>query len=370
MLDPADFGAVVALLGVAIVGQVPGLALQAVIARHIAVAPAGERARLVRSLLRHAVVVGALVAAVAALAATPMAHLLHLHSPAAMLWLAAALWPTTVVFAVQGVLQGGERFGALAMLLVGVAVTRVAGGVAGGVSGPGGVFLGVAAGAVVVLGLALWLVRTPRGTGHMPLLAQVLYAELWPAIVGVGALLALTNIDVVLARHFLSGPQSGLYAAGTVASKIAFWFPQAVAMVVFPRLADSSRSPGLLGRAAAVIVGLGVVTSAGCALLGPWVFGILLGQDYTRLGPVLGLFAAAGAAGTLVQLALYSGIAVRNRLLTACLVAALATLVTVVWTATHSSMLQIVCTVLVVLSTVAAIGLAISWRRLPGRARA
>lgn len=364
LLTVADFGAVVALLGVAIVGQVPAMALQVVVARHLATATAATRPGLARALLLHAGLVALAVAALAALITVPATGLLHLGSPGPMAWLAASLAPVTLIFAVQGLLQGEERFTALGVFLVVMAVTRVGGGLAGSGFGPAGVFAGIALGAVAALAVALFLVRRDLvAAGGQPFQPREFYGELWTAVAGMGALLALTNVDVMLARHFLSRHDSGLYAAGAVASKIAFWFPQAVAVVVFPRLADAEQREGLLARAATVVIGLGVLTSAGTALLGPWIFGILLGAEYRTLGATLGVFAAAGAAGTLVQLLLYSGIASKDRAITAVLVAALVVLVGVVSTVAHGSVTTIIVTVLTTLVTLAVVGLLLSrWR--------
>src|SRR5215207_2284587 len=140
VLPLGDFGATVALLGVAIVGQVPAIALQAVVARHVATADGQARPGQARALLTHSSLVALAVTLVAALVTLPAAELLHLGSPAPMAWLAASLAPTTLIFAVQGLLQGEERFGALAALLVVVGVTRVGGGLAGAAFGPSGVF--------------------------------------------------------------------------------------------------------------------------------------------------------------------------------------------------------------------------------------
>ena len=373
LLTVGDFGAVVALLGVAIVGQVPAMALQVVVARHLATATAATRPGLARALLWHAGLVGLAVAALAALITVPAAGLLHLGSPGPMAWLALSLAPVTLIFAVQGLLQGEERFMALGIFLVIMAVTRVGGGLSGSGYGPAGVFAGIAIGAVVALAVALYLVRhdlTDHGSPPQGFHPREFYGELWTAVAGMGALLALTNVDVMLARHYLSRHDSGLYAAGAVASKIAFWFPQAVAVVVFPRLADAEQRCGLLARAATVVVGLGVLTSVGTALLGPWIFGILLGAEYRTLGATLGLFAAAGAAGTLVQLLLYSGIASKDRTITGVLVAALVLLVGLVSTVAHGSVGAIIATVLSTLVGLAVVGLLLSWWRSQATARA
>ncbi len=365
LLTTADFGAAVALLGVSIVGQVPAMALQAVVARHVATAARPGQAR---ALMVHSAVVAVAVGLVAALATLPLAGLLHLGSVWPMLWVAVALAPTTLFFAVQGLLQGEERFTALAALLLIVSVTRVGGGLAGAASGTSGAFAGIAGGAVVALVIALVMVRRELGAAPVPdadapAERRAFYSELWTAVAGMGALLALTNVDVILARHYLSRHDSGLYAAGAVASKIAFWFPQAVAVVVFPRLSDPEQRDTLLARAAAVVLGLGVVTSVATALVGPWILGLLIGPQYKTLGITLGLFAAFGAAGTLVQLVLYSGIATRDRLITGVLVGALAVLICVVAFAFHGSVTSIVTAAFVTMSILAVGGLLLTrWR--------
>ncbi|MDQ1652832.1 MAG: hypothetical protein QOI35_2032 [Cryptosporangiaceae bacterium] len=352
IFSSATFGAASALLAVAIVGQVPAMALQVVAARRIALGgPAAARGLLARAGL----VAGAL-GVLGCVAAVPLAGLLHLPSVWPVLWLVVTLVPTTLIFAVQGVLQGGERFEALAVLLAVAGLTRVAGGIAGTTAGLAGVFAGTAVGAGVALAVSLWLARRElRG----PVNPQRIGAELLHAAAGLGALLALTNVDVILARHYLPPEAAGRYAAGAVAAKVAFWLPQAVAMVAFPRLTDPELRGALLTKAVAVVAGLGLATSAGAAVLGPWLFGHLLNPEYATLGPALGLFAAAGAAGTLVQLVLYTGIAAGERAIGLLLGGALVVLVTLVGTVAHGSVLAIVCSVLGVELVLAVAGLAV-----------
>jgi O-antigen/teichoic acid export membrane protein len=359
LLAPAEFGAIGALFGLAIVGQVPGFAVQAVVARRVATRRRSA-ATAPRALLLAGVAVAAGVAVTAALLAVPLAGVLHLGSPAATFWLAASLGPGTVAFAVQGVLQGAERFGPLGLLILVTAALRVTGGLAGVPGGTAGVFAGVTAGAVGAVVFALYLLRGTLTGGPLP---RGLAGEWWHAVLGLGALLALTNADVVLARHFLSPETSGLYAAGAVVEKIAFWLPQAVALVVFPRLTDPVARRPILLRACAAVAGLGAATSLGAAVLGPWVLGLVLGPAYRTLGAELGLFAAAGAAGALVQLLLYSGIAHGSRRIGALLLAALAALVAFVATVGHGSVTAVIGSVVLVLGTVAVGGLAVSFRR-------
>ena len=375
LLVPAEFGAVGALFSLAIVGQVPGLALQAVVARHVATTlRTGTGGAPARALLLAGLAAGVGVTATALALAVPLAGMLHLGSSAPTLWLAAVLGPGTVAFAAQGLLQGAERFGALAVLIVVTATARVVGGLAGSPGGPAGVLAGMTAGALVTVAVGVALLRRdlaarPRTPGAAAASRPALAREWWHAMAGLGALLALTNAEVVLARHYLPPATSGLYAAGAVVEKIAFWLPAAVALVVFPRLTDpDARGPVLL-RACAAVGALGAVTSVGAATGGPWALGLLLGPPYGALGAELGLFAAAGAAGALAQLLLYSGIASGSRAVGLLLLAALGALVALVATVAHGSVGAVIGAVIAVLGTVAAVGVAVSFRP-PATARA
>src|SRR6266536_3027054 len=116
LLEPGAYGALGALLAVVLIGTVPGLAVQAVVARHTAVR-GGDRAAVAELWSRT-------------LAAAPaLAAFLHLGSLAPALWLAASILPLPLVSALQGMLQGVQRFGALGAALLVNAVARLAVGV-------------------------------------------------------------------------------------------------------------------------------------------------------------------------------------------------------------------------------------------------
>jgi O-antigen/teichoic acid export membrane protein len=126
------------------------------------------------------------------------------------------------------------------------------------------------------------------------------------------ALLALANLDLLLARNALTGPDSGRYSAGTVCAKAAFWLPQVVAVVVFPRLSDPDAGRAVLRRAVLVVAGLGAVELLGALVLGRLALEITFGKGYGSLGPVVPLFVLQGAALSIVQLLVYRAIATRD----------------------------------------------------------
>src|SRR6266540_3575789 len=163
-LGPAGYGALAALLALVLIGAFPGMALQVVVARQTVRCGSDDRAlaELWAGTLTVTLAAGAGLALLGVLAAPAVTGFLHLDSMVPALWLAAALAPLPAIAAMQGMLQGRERFGALAAVLlaaaagklaVGVALVALGGGVAGAVAG-------AAAGGALALLIGLVLVRS------------------------------------------------------------------------------------------------------------------------------------------------------------------------------------------------------------------
>jgi hypothetical protein len=410
LLGPAAYGALGALLALVLVGSVPGVALQAVVARRTALLrqEAGQDAAATwqgtRWLVDRA---GVALAAVTVLAAPALVAFLHLDSAVPVLWLALALAPTPLLFAVQGLLQGRERFGALAVVMVAGAAAKLAAGLALVAAGFGvaGALAGVAAGGALAALAGLRLARPgaprpvppqarpgasqpapqagsalrpdqpakqarqgrrpgPEGAG-----VRDLWREVGGATVGLLGLFLLANLDVLLARHYLDATASGLYALGAVVAKVAFWGPQFVTTLVFTRLVVAADPRRLLGRSALLVAGFGGLLAA--ALAAAVRLGLdvpVLGQGYAGLGPLLPLFAALGTGQALVQLLLFEGIATRDRRMGRAVAGALAAEAALVAVAMHGSVAQVVTAALAVVAALVVAGWWLLRRRLAPRA--
>jgi O-antigen/teichoic acid export membrane protein len=272
--------------------------------------------------------------------------------------------PLPALAAVQGMLQGRERFALLAVVLVAAAAGKLAAGVALVALGTGvdGAVAAVAVGSLAAVLLALVWVRPDRPAAGRTardwarLLPRGLGREVAAATGGILGLFVLANVDVLLARHHLGAAASGLYAAGAVVAKIAYWAPQFVVLIVFPRMVTSNDRRRLLARSAGCMAAFGVLLVAAAAAAPHLAAGLAFGQSYLAVGPTLPLFAALGTCLALVQLVLFSGIASADARLTFLLVAAVAAEVVTVSTVLHRSVAEIVTVALVVAATLLAGG--------------
>ena len=358
VLGPADYGALGALLGLVLIGSVAALALQAVVARQVAVTQAADGPSPgARLLVRQGVRAGLAVGGVALLASPLVTYGLRLDGPAPALWLAAGLVPLTMIGMLQGYLQGTERFGALAVVFLVAAAGKVGGGLIGLalVPSPTAAMAGMAVCSVLAV-LVGWRV-VAAAAGSAPDVAAGSVAELLAAGQSLLLLLALTNTDVLLARRFLDEHDAGLYAVGAVVAKGAYWLPQFVAVLAFPRLADPDRRRHAAGIAVALVFALGVLTTAVVAVAPRVVVLAVGGAEYAQLSGQVALFAAAGSSFALAQLLLYSRLATHDRQASVSLIVGLAVLVGVVVLWLHDSVTQIVAASMGVALFVCVVGL-------------
>lgn len=336
LLAPSVFGELGSLLAVLAIGAVPAMGLQTVVALRVARAPDQDRGPLVTLGL----MTGGAVFATALAAAPVLVVLLHLPGPWAVLLLACALAPITLVGLCHGILQGTQRFRSMARLIATEAVGRVGGTLAGLLllRTPAGAFAGTLAGSVLVA-CAGWLicgrpVPGPRGAGHV---RDVLHA-----VQALLALVLLVNLDLVLARHTLPAGAAGEYAVGSVITKIAYWLPYSIAVVVLPRLADATARRRIVPIALAVCAAVDAVVVLGCALFGRTVVSLVGGSAYASSSLPVWPFALVGSLLALVQILLYSRIAGADRRTTSLTWLAVGFEVVLVLVWWHGSAVQVV----------------------------
>ena len=307
---PAEYGALGALLGVGLIGGIPAGAMQYVLARRTASAglPAGANER---AGLRLSVTVGTVLGGLVIVLSPVADAFFHLGSPWPALWLGVMLLPYSVQGAMLGGLLGHERYAAFAAGQVLTAVARFAAGVVTAL-----LTLSVA-GAMAALAVGtfaaaagLWWLSGPA-SWSVPGRSRDLLADLARACSAIAGVIVLSNVDLLLARHFLSPAESGAYALAALFGKACLWGAQFVPALVFPRLARDGSGRGLLLRSAAAAGGVGLAGILAAAVAAGPVVRAIAGDDpgYAEAVDLAVPFAVLGTLWALVQLALLAAVA-------------------------------------------------------------
>ena len=345
ILDPADFGALGALLGLLVIVATLGISTQALTARRVSTASATERKDVEGQAIRlsifaaFAILIGALILSwpISAIFAIPIL---------AVFTGVASLGFVVIGSAAMGIAQGREEHIKLSIAFIANTACRAFGGIIGvvvfqSVTGVGfGVLIGCAVGAAIahqLISPKIFSSKLKDGIG-------IEFGHIAHALI---VLFTLTNIDVLLARVFLTEDLSGEYSVGVLLAKIAFFLPNAIIIVLFPKMSggDSHRA---LYIATALTAMVGVVITLASVFAGDMIISILGGSQYTDLGGEAWLFALEGSAFALVQVLLYARLAAQDRRAVLAVWGALAVLTVIVVGWRHNSVAEIVTSVVAV----------------------
>ncbi len=361
VLDQADFGALGALLGLLVILGTLAISTQALTARRVA--SAGPlRAEVESQVIRLSVIIGIGLLILGAVVAWPVSVIFTIPVAAVATGI-GSIGFVVVGSAAMGIAQGREQHLKLAAAFIANGVARAVGGIIGvlvlqSVTGVGiGVFLGCAVGAAISFRLV-----APRTWGQK--LRDGIGVEFGHVAHALIVLFTLTNVDVLLARVFLTEDQSGEYSVGVLLAKIAFFLPNAIIIVLFPKMAaGDSRRAVFVATGLTACVGL-VITGASF-LLGDLVIRILGGAQYVELGSEAWMFALEGSAFALVQVLLYARLAAQDRRAVVAVWVALIVLVVIVAGWRHDSVAEIVTTVVGVSLVLTVVGLLLDRRSAP-----
>jgi len=310
-LDVSEYGEFAVLLSAMLVLGVPALALQNVVAREVVL---GRDERRLRSVGLQTTLYVVLLAGIA----TPLVAELTRTDVATALAALAAAPLLALIAAGQGILQGRGEFRVLAWVLAAVGVLRsvpMVGAFAAGAGPAGGLLAGTvgAAVSVVVVWFVVWFVTVWSAAGRARSGRPVAAGSVGVLSVARASqvqlvLIVASSIDLLLSPRVLGAEEVGVYALGAIATKVAFWLPQAIGVVFYPRLADPARSRAALRQAVLVVAGIGVVLTISAGAAGPLV-PLVFGDGYDALVPIMWLFAYIGAALAVLQVVLLSAIA-------------------------------------------------------------
>ncbi|MGH3065103.1 MAG: glycosyltransferase, partial [Gaiellaceae bacterium] len=324
LLGPSEYGALAALLAVTLVLSVPFAVLQTALANQTATLRARGRehevAGLAADALKTVLPFAWLVGVVVLVVGTPLLSVfLHIGIAPAMLLApyAVASVPLSVAY---GVLQGQLRFKALAtLIMVGVALRFVLGvTLVGAGLGVSGALLGTVLATALTVPLAVYVIRVDRVAwrGARRIL-HALRADVGTALWGLTSFWVLAEVDVALARHYLSADAAGFYSSAGLMARAPLFIAAAVGVVAFPRFVAGRTNEASLHRwlrvSVASTAGIGALCVGGLVLLRDPLISIAFGRSFLPGADLLPLLVTAMACLAVVSVLVYFHIAVGSR---------------------------------------------------------
>ncbi|HEV8596934.1 MAG TPA: oligosaccharide flippase family protein [Candidatus Dormibacteraeota bacterium] len=322
ILGPATYGQVAFLIAVYAVGTGPALILIAVLARYTAMLNArgdpGVRSLLARTVRLIAIPCLVLIL-LTSLFGRPIAIYAHVGSTIPILVLGfsiALIWQVAIP---RGILQGLQRFTSLSLNLSMELVVRTAVVYALLIAGyaVSGAMTAVFAGLAFVFGLGLFSLRNHFRRQAQRVRLRVMARFSLTAAAGIVGVLILYNQDVILAKHYLSDHDAGIYGGLNKIGTILYFLTLSVSQVLFPRVVDAvakEQHPGrILLSSAGILAALGAGALLVFAVVPGLVVGILFGPAFHDAIPLVFPVGVIGLALSLNNLLVQFFMAVHDR---------------------------------------------------------
>lgn len=300
MLGPVRYGELASLVSFSYILNVPAIVLQTVLTRYIAGYKARHevgRAKDLAITVTRWVFIASIIGTLLLLPfLTGISQFLRLSNPSVVLYIfltSALLMFGTVQ---TSLLQGFQLFfPAMVYANIG-AVLRLVGGAIGALFG---VTETVVAGvATNVVGYFLFLIplgfvlKANSKPSNIPIKEAAIFAI--PTMLSILGVTSLYSTDIMLAKHFLSEFDAGMYAALSVMGKIIFFASSSVVYVLFPVIAERTKqkvsSNRLVYASLAAVLAVSGSITLGYFLFPKIALHLLFGPLYYPAAASLGIF--------------------------------------------------------------------------------
>ena len=253
LLPPAEYAALVAMLGIILVASTPMLALQTTIAHYVSLFRASADDRQIKPFIRRCVAFLAPVALVLALVGVlfcvPLSAIWSGVTPSLFAATAITLGLSLLMYVLYGFFQGIQAFGWLAWLpqlwgsgrvlfalLFVFTLRRTA--------------LPAIAAQTLGVGLVLLFGMLGYGAHHLPPLgphrrkrATGTLPYLLASLVSLAAFALLMNIDANLSVYYFGTESSALLAKAATIARTAVFLPMPLALALFPKVTSTGELP-------------------------------------------------------------------------------------------------------------------------------
>jgi O-antigen/teichoic acid export membrane protein len=306
-LSVSDFGAMNSLLSLVMIATVPASSLLLVPAKYVSNFMANgepEKVRILQEKLLATLTRYGFVVLLLALLSSPwFARYLHIASPVPVIIAFLLILCSFIVPINFGTLQGLQRFPQLGRLAGASGLMRLGFGAALVVLGLrlNGAMLAVLCSSLVLLFMSFWYLRgLPRTDPHVDDLGigvRRIAEYSLPVVLSSLGIVALTNLDLILVKHYFAPEEAGLYAAVAVLGRTIFYLPGVVVTAMFPVVSESfalrKNTLPLLRKAVWVTMLLGGSGLLIFLLVPDLMLSFLFGRVFSQGAPFLRIFALA-----------------------------------------------------------------------------
>ena len=324
-LPPIEYGQLNTLMALFMIISVPATTVQTAVTKFISSFQAQNKYDRANRLLRHLLILMLIVGLAIFLSMVVgvrfISSFLQISSYGLIILLAAGLFFAMIIPIPWGGLQGLQKFGSLTLNLIINGGLKLALGIlfvflGFGVLGAMGA-IALSYGITFFLSLLIlggYLPKKRKSTleqdveGPGPAYISEVYHYFLPVGITLLCFMVLTNIDLILVKHFFMPIEAGFYSIAQMVGKIILFLPIPVVMVMFPTLSSLEGQAKALRTLRRSLM-IAFFLCAGAILLGflfpSLIVRILSGKVYPECIPLVRLFCINMTLYSLVLILLY-----------------------------------------------------------------
>jgi len=318
---------------------------------------------LLCSFVKKTSVFGLVIFLILILGSGGISSFLQIASPLLIVILGVTTFLSVILPLTQGGLQGLQRFGYLGLtmitngslkLLLGIIFVSIGFGVVGALSALAiSTFIALLLSSIMLasvlprpLALVPESLRLKSDSGDPEIDFSEIYRYFYAAATVFLCFMVLTNIDVVLVKHFFKPLEAGYYSIAQMVGKIILFLPVAVTLVMFPKASElhaQAKATSHLLKKSLLCVGALCGTAALICLLFPGlIIRLLSGEEHLHCIPLARIFSVTMVFFALVYVLMFYNLSIHRLgfIYSLVLLTALQTLAIILF---HQSLSQILC---------------------------
>ena len=324
-LPPIEYGHLNTLIALFMVISVPAGTAQTTVTKFFSSFKVQSQYHQAIALLRHFLLLMSIIALsfflLILFASSHISSFFQISSRGLVILFGLSLFFSMVIPVLWGGLQGLQKFGFLTLNLIinsglklgfGVLFVFLGFGLLGAMTAIAVSYIITTILSLIIIGISLFKEKAVANHGVIPKSSSPSnFSEAYHYSFSAGLVLlcfmVLTNIDLILVKHFFTPIEAGYYSIAQMVSKIILILPIPIITVMFPKLLDGreKRTLSILGKGLGVdaLICSGAVLS--CLLFPSPIVRILSGKVYSECSILVGIFSVNMTLFSLTLILLY-----------------------------------------------------------------
>lgn len=334
-LTPIEYGHLNTIMAVFMVISVPASTLQTTVTKFVSSFNAQKRYDLIRNLLKHLIFITSIIALVIFiiifLISGQLTNFLKI-SPRSLIVLLGALLSFAMVIPIPwGGLQGLQKFGSLTFNLIMNGVLKFLLGILFILLGLGifGALSAIVLSYVATTFLSLMMLKIENPQKNLnntinensqefnPHYFQEVYHYFLPAGLTLLSFMILTNIDLILVKHFFKPVEAGYYSIAQMVGKIILFLPIPVVMAMFPKLnaleGHKEKMLSILSKSLLIVLILCIIVIFFVYSFPNFILKVLSGKVYPECIPLVKFFSINMTIFSFLLIILYYHLSTHKR---------------------------------------------------------